>query len=263
MLQGYWKDRGTHPKYPLHHAPSNNPRATLPCFTPPSLVQPPAGPARRKNKRKQPQTPRGSWKSSFPYQASIPQTWASPTKPTKKSQQYAGNKARLRRDIGVPRACVSLWLLTQAFQTGNPLCEGLGRRGSYNCLPEHKTGDRAVKNNIGTERDFPSTQGISTQSRGAVATRMSLLGISNPKDQKHISKRQTTLICTTCQPGLGSSSHLRRGQTPSSCTLLHPTARENENGFAGTFASSFFFFFLFGVFFFFFASFYDYSIFSY
>lgn len=138
---------------------------------------------------------------------------------------------------------MSLWLLTQAFQTGNPLREGLGRRGSDNCLPEHKTGDRAVKNNIGTQRDFPSTQGISTQSRGAAPTRTSLLGISNQKDQKHISKHQTTLICTTCCLRLGSSSHLCRGQTPRSCRLLHPTARENENGFAGTFASSSFFFF--------------------
>lgn len=159
---------------------------------------------------------------------------------------------------------MGLWLLTRAFRTGNPLHEGLegvGRRGSYSCLPEHKTGHGAVKNNMGTKRDFPSTQGISTQSRNAVPTRTSLLGTSNQKDQKHISKLQATLLRTACRPGLGGSSHLCRGQTQSSCTLLHPRARENGNGFAGTFPSSFFF--CLGCFFFSPppVSFYDYSIF--
>lgn len=45
------------------------------------------GPAWRKNKRNQPQSPRGSWKSSFPHQA------PNPTEQTKKSQQYRSSKA--------------------------------------------------------------------------------------------------------------------------------------------------------------------------
>lgn len=114
-----------------------------------------------------------------------------------------------------------------------PSLRGAGRAGKERelQLPSRtQNSDGAVKTHMGTKRDFPSTQGISTQSRGAVPTRMSLLGIVNQKDPKHISNLQTSLICTMCQPGLGSS----RGQTPWSCTLLHPTAGKSENSFAGT-----------------------------
>lgn len=49
--------------------------------------------ASTKNRRKQPQNPQGCWKSSFPHQASTPQSWASATKQTKKSQEYRSSKA--------------------------------------------------------------------------------------------------------------------------------------------------------------------------
>lgn len=139
---------------------------------------------------------------------------------------------------------MSLWLLPQAFQAGNPPLEGLGRTGSSSRLPEHKPGMGQSKTTREQNEIFPSTQGISTQPRGAVPTRMSLLGIPKPKDQNHISKLQTTLICTTCQQQ-GTDTTVLHAPSP------HGTRERKQNNSLPPPPSSFlhFSFVCFGIFF--------------
>lgn len=94
----------------------------------------------------------------------------------------------------------SFWLLTQAFPRGNALLEGLegpGGRASYNCLQEHKTGERGSQKE--QRNETKSSLPVRLQQKVFLHNQGVLFPAGHPcwvypprRTEKHISNLQTT-----------------------------------------------------------------------